>query len=85
MDSKKKGAPQMSDEERAKLVQKLDDDMAKHLADLEQKAKNTPGYSDGWNEDTWEDEMAKHPFFASNERYFLNRFCSISIKSTYKT
>jgi len=67
MDSKKKGAPQMSDEERAKLVQKLDDDMAKHLADLEQKAKNTPGYSDGWNEDTWEDEMAKHPFFASNE------------------
>merc|ERR1711981_372347 len=67
MDSKKKGAPQMSDEERAKLEQKLDDDMAKHLADLEQKAKNTTGYSDGWNENTWEDEMAKHPFFASNE------------------
>ena len=67
MDAKKKGAPKISDEERAELVKKLDDDMAKYLAELEEKAQHGPGYSDGWNEENWEEEMSKHPFFASNE------------------
>ena len=67
MDANKKGAPKMSDEERAKLVKKLDDDMEKYLAQLEAKAKRGPGYQDGWDESKWEEEFAKHPFFASTD------------------
>ena len=57
----------MSDEERAKLVKKLDDDMEDYLAKLEAKAKSGPGYQDGWDESKWEEEFAKHPFFASTD------------------
>ena len=67
MDGKKKGAPKMTDEERAELVKKLDDNMEKYLSELENKAKDGPGYQEGWNEENWEAEMEKHPFFASND------------------
>jgi tetratricopeptide (TPR) repeat protein len=67
MDPNKKGAPKISDEERTKLAQQLDDEMADYLAKIEEKAKKGPGYIDGWKEDNWEQEMESHPFFASNE------------------
>ena len=64
MDGKKKGAPKMTDEERAKLVKKLDDEMADYLAELEKKAaaREGPSYKEGWKEETWEQEMESHPF-----------------------
>ena len=73
MDGKKKGAPKMSDEERAKLVKKLDDEMADYLAELEKKAlaREGPAYREGWKEETWEKEMESHPFFASNNEVLL--------------
>ena len=75
MDGKKKGAPKMTDEERAKLVQKLDDEMAEYLANLEAKAKTRdgPAYTDGWKEESWEREMESHPFFASNNDVLLGK------------
>ena len=73
MDGKKKGAPKMTDEERAKLVKKLDDEMADYLAELEKKAaaREGPSYKEGWKEETWEQEMESHPFFASNDESLL--------------
>jgi len=58
----------MSDEERTKLIQKLDTEMEEYLAGLEEKAKNNPSkYQEGWKEDNWEREMESHPFFALND------------------
>lgn len=69
MDASKKGAAKMTDEERAALIKKLDDEMKDYLANLEAKAKaNPPSYKEGWQEDNWEEEMESHPFFASNEK-----------------
>ena len=73
MDGKKKGAAKMTDEERAKLVKKLDDEMAEYLAELETKAaaREGPSYKEGWKPETWEQEMESHPFFASNQNELL--------------
>ncbi len=57
----------MTDEERAKLIKKLDDEMAEYLDTMESKAQTGPGYQEGWSEDNWEKEMESHPFFASNQ------------------
>ncbi|XP_076254698.1 DNA polymerase interacting tpr containing protein of 47kD isoform X2 [Rhynchophorus ferrugineus] len=48
----------MTDVERLELAQKLD-------ADLDEFINNLPRrkYEDGWPEDSWEEEMFKHPFF----------------------
>ena len=68
MDGNKKGAKKMSDEDRAKLIKKLDTEMEEYLASMEEKAKNNPTkYQDGWKEETWEKGMESHPFFAQNE------------------
>lgn len=58
----------MTDEERLKLAQKLDEEMAEYLAALERKAKNGPGFTEGWREDNWEEEMESHPFFSTNDK-----------------
>lgn len=69
MDATKKGAAKMTDEERAALIKKLDDEMEGYLANLEAKATaNPPSYTEGWDEDKWEQQMESHPFFASNEK-----------------
>ena len=68
MDGSKKGATKMTDEERAELIKKLDVQMDEYLTKMEQKAKSGPGYQNGWNEETWEEEMESHPFFASNDK-----------------
>lgn len=47
-----------TDEERAELAEKLDQDLDSFIAGLERKA-----YTDGWPEDRWQEEMEKHPFF----------------------
>uniref|UniRef100_A0A182FT99 TPR_REGION domain-containing protein n=2 Tax=Anopheles albimanus TaxID=7167 RepID=A0A182FT99_ANOAL len=54
-------APQkkgLSDEERLKLAAQLDKDLDAFINSLEKKR-----YTEGWPEDRWEEEMAKHPFF----------------------
>lgn len=48
----------MTDEERLALCQKLDQELDDFINGLERKR-----YTDGWSEDTWEEEMDKHPFF----------------------
>ncbi|XP_049880114.1 DNA polymerase interacting tetratricopeptide repeat-containing, protein of 47 kDa [Pectinophora gossypiella] len=49
---------QMTDEERLALCQKLDRELDEFIDSLEKKR-----YTDGWSEETWEEEMEKHPFF----------------------
>ena len=57
----------VTDEERTELMKKMDKDLAEHFASLEAKAKErgpkTKGFVDGFTEETWEQEMANHPFF----------------------
>ncbi|XP_065086031.1 DNA polymerase interacting tetratricopeptide repeat-containing, protein of 47 kDa [Ochlerotatus camptorhynchus] len=48
----------MSDEERLELAAKLDNDLDQYMNSLEKRR-----YTEGWPEDRWEEEMAKHPFF----------------------
>ncbi|XP_046447563.1 tetratricopeptide repeat protein 4-like [Daphnia pulex] len=48
----------MTDEEKHQLALKLDEDLEEFI----NSRKNTP-YSEGWNEETWEQEMEQHPFF----------------------
>ncbi|XP_035452240.1 DNA polymerase interacting tetratricopeptide repeat-containing, protein of 47 kDa [Spodoptera frugiperda] len=48
----------MTDEERLALCQKLDKELDDFIDSLEKKR-----YTEGWSEDTWEEEMDKHPFF----------------------
>ena len=68
MDGNKKGAKKMTDEERNKLIKKLDKEMEEYLAGMEAKAKNNPTkYQEGWKEETWEQEMEAHPFFTQND------------------
>ena len=58
--------PKMSDSERSALMQKMDEDLEKHFAELERKAaeRGPRGKDpDGWTEENWEEEMQKHPFF----------------------
>ncbi|XP_053687650.1 DNA polymerase interacting tetratricopeptide repeat-containing, protein of 47 kDa [Sabethes cyaneus] len=55
MDKVKKG---MSDEERLQLAAKLDNELDQFINSLEKRR-----YTEGWPEDRWEEEMAKHPFF----------------------
>ncbi|XP_058464344.1 DNA polymerase interacting tetratricopeptide repeat-containing, protein of 47 kDa isoform X1 [Malaya genurostris] len=55
MDNNKKG---MSDEERLQLATKLDNELDQFINSLEKRR-----YTEGWPEDRWEQEMAKHPFF----------------------
>ena len=58
--------PKMTDSERSALMQKMDEDLEKHFAELERKAaeRGPRGKDpDGWTEENWEEEMQKHPFF----------------------
>ncbi|XP_055532118.1 DNA polymerase interacting tetratricopeptide repeat-containing, protein of 47 kDa [Wyeomyia smithii] len=55
MEKAKKG---MSDEERLQLAAKLDNELDQFINSLEKRR-----YTEGWPEDRWEEEMAKHPFF----------------------
>ncbi|XP_058834519.1 DNA polymerase interacting tetratricopeptide repeat-containing, protein of 47 kDa [Topomyia yanbarensis] len=55
MERNKKG---MSDEERLQLATKLDSELDQFINSLEKRR-----YTEGWPEDRWEEEMAKHPFF----------------------
>jgi len=48
----------MTDEERQKLSRRLDEDLDNFIDNLQK----TP-YTDGWKEETWREEMEKHPFF----------------------
>uniref|UniRef100_A0A2M4BQK5 Putative hsp90 co-chaperone cns1 n=1 Tax=Anopheles marajoara TaxID=58244 RepID=A0A2M4BQK5_9DIPT len=48
----------LSDEERLQLAAQLDKDLDAFINSLEKKR-----YTEGWPEDRWEEEMAKHPFF----------------------
>ncbi|XP_052860483.1 DNA polymerase interacting tetratricopeptide repeat-containing, protein of 47 kDa [Anopheles cruzii] len=48
----------LSDEERLELAAQLDQDLDAFISSLEKKR-----YTEGWPEDRWEEEMAKHPFF----------------------
>lgn len=48
----------MSEEEKHQLALKLDQDLEEFI----NSRKNTP-YSEGWKEETWEQEMEQHPFF----------------------
>jgi len=48
----------MTEEERLKLAAKLDAELDDFINNLPKKK-----YEDGWPEDRWEEEMAKHPFF----------------------
>ena len=60
--------PAMSDQQRAALVAKMDRELEEHFAELEARAAGRGGQVgksrvEGFNEDNWEEEMAKHPFF----------------------
>lgn len=44
----------MTDEERLKLAQKLDDDLEQFINNLPKKR-----YEDGWPEDRWEEVLTK--------------------------
>ncbi|CAH2010916.1 unnamed protein product [Acanthoscelides obtectus] len=48
----------MTDEERMALAAKLDKELDEFIEKLPRKK-----YEDGWPEDRWEEEMARHPFF----------------------
>ncbi|XP_055599930.1 DNA polymerase interacting tetratricopeptide repeat-containing, protein of 47 kDa [Uranotaenia lowii] len=48
----------MTDEERLQLAAKLDRELDDFINGLEKRR-----YTEGWPEDRWEEEMAKHPFF----------------------
>lgn len=48
----------MTDEERLQLAAKLDKELDQFINSREKRS-----YTDGWPEDRWEEEMAKHPFF----------------------
>ncbi|XP_003241653.1 tetratricopeptide repeat protein 4 [Acyrthosiphon pisum] len=48
----------VTDEEREKLARRLDEDLDNFIDNLQK----TP-YKDGWKEETWREEMEKHPFF----------------------
>lgn len=48
----------MTEEERLALCQKLDKELDDFINSLERKR-----YTEGWEEDRWEEEMDKHPFF----------------------
>uniref|UniRef100_A0A182NPR7 TPR_REGION domain-containing protein n=1 Tax=Anopheles dirus TaxID=7168 RepID=A0A182NPR7_9DIPT len=48
----------LTEQERLELADQLDKDLDSFISSLEQKR-----YTEGWPEDRWEEEMAKHPFF----------------------
>ncbi|XP_050311726.1 DNA polymerase interacting tetratricopeptide repeat-containing, protein of 47 kDa [Anthonomus grandis grandis] len=48
----------MTEAERLELAKKLDEELDEFINNLPRKK-----YEDGWPEDRWEEEMAKHPFF----------------------
>lgn len=48
----------MTEEERARLAAKLDEELNQFVESLEKRS-----YTEGWPEDRWEEEMEKHPFF----------------------
>lgn len=48
----------MTEQERLELAMKLDGEVEEFMNGLERQR-----YEDGWPEDKWEEEMAKHPFF----------------------
>lgn len=48
----------VTDEERLQLAAKLDKELDQFINSLEKRR-----YTEGWPEDRWEEEMAKHPFF----------------------
>nr|XP_040240084.2 DNA polymerase interacting tetratricopeptide repeat-containing, protein of 47 kDa [Anopheles coluzzii] len=48
----------LSEQERLELAAQLDKDLDAFISSLEKKR-----YTEGWPEDRWEEEMAKHPFF----------------------
>lgn len=63
MDSKannaiSKGQMCMSDEERRKLAEKLDQELDEFIGGLEKRS-----CTDEWPEDRWQEEIEKHPFF----------------------
>jgi len=64
--SEAKVRSKISDEERTELMKQMDKDLEEHFAKIEAKAKERGPRTqmvDGFNEETWEDEMANHPFF----------------------
>ncbi|KFB37809.1 AGAP012044-PA-like protein [Anopheles sinensis] len=48
----------LSEQERLELADRLDKDLDAFINSLEKRR-----YTEGWPEDRWEEEMAKHPFF----------------------
>ncbi|XP_050080671.1 DNA polymerase interacting tetratricopeptide repeat-containing, protein of 47 kDa [Anopheles maculipalpis] len=48
----------LTDQERLDLAAQLDEDLDVFINSLEKRR-----YTEGWPEDRWEEEMAKHPFF----------------------
>ncbi|XP_049291961.1 DNA polymerase interacting tetratricopeptide repeat-containing, protein of 47 kDa [Anopheles funestus] len=48
----------LTEQERLELATQLDKDLDAFINSLEKKR-----YTEGWPEDRWEEEMAKHPFF----------------------
>ncbi|KAL1117179.1 hypothetical protein AAG570_004506 [Ranatra chinensis] len=52
----------MAEGERAALCAKLDRDLDQFIAGLEKKT-----YADGWDQNNWQEEMAKHPFFMTEQ------------------
>lgn len=48
----------MAEEQRHELAEQLDKDLDAWLAAREKKP-----YTEGWNEDNWEEKMQQHPFF----------------------
>lgn len=54
--------PKISDEERLALCEKLDKDLDDFIDGLERKK-----YADGWDENNWEEEIRKHPFFMKEQ------------------
>lgn len=55
------GKPKMSQEQRQKLAETLDEELEEELQKLEHSGSK---YMDGWTEENWESEMEKHPFFS---------------------
>ena len=56
------GKPKMTQEQRLKLAEVLDEQLEEELQKLEHSGSK---YMDGWTEENWETEMEKHPFFAT--------------------
>lgn len=50
----------MDDEERKKLIERLQQEEQENFANLKPSK-----YTDGWTEETWEKEMEQHPLFAT--------------------